>query len=186
MGFLEIVFSAIGLAMDAFAVSVCKGLSMFKMNWRKAFTIAIYFGFFQMIMPLLGFLLGMSFSEWIKAIDHWIAFFLLVFIGGKMIKESSDKTENVDDKVDFKTMSILAIATSIDALAIGITYAFLEVKNCMFSFLLIGIITFFISLLGVKIGNKFGNQYGNKAEMIGGLILIFIGIKILIEHTFFK
>ena len=183
MGFLETVFVAIGLAMDAFAVSVCKGLSMFKMNWKKAFIIAIYFGIFQMVMPLLGFLLGIGFSEWIEAIDHWIAFILLSFIGGKMIKESFDKSENLDDKVDFKTMSMLAIATSIDALAIGITYAFLDVKNCMFSFALIGIITFIISLFGVKIGNKFGIKYGNKAEMIGGLILIFIGVEILIEHT---
>ena len=183
MGFLETIFIAIGLAMDAFAVSVCKGLSMYKMNWKKAITIAIYFGIFQMVMPLLGFLLGIGFSEWIEAIDHWIAFILLAFIGGKMIKESFDKSENVDDKVDFKTMSMLAIATSIDALAIGITYAFLDVKNCMFSFLLIGIITFIISLLGVIIGNKFGTKYGNKAEMLGGLILIFIGTKILIEHT---
>ena len=183
MGFLETVLVAIGLAMDAFAVSVCKGLSMFKMNWRKAFTIAIYFGFFQFVMPLLGFLLGMGFSECIETIDHWIAFILLTFIGAKMIKESFDKSENIDDKVEFKTMSVLAIATSIDALAIGITYAFLDVKNCMFSFALIGIITFIISLFGVKIGNKFGTKYGNKAEMIGGLILIFIGVKILIEHT---
>ena len=185
MGFLETIFIAIGLAMDAFAVSVCKGLSMFKMNWKKAFTIAIYFGIFQMVMPLLGFFLGIGFSEWIEAIDHWIAFVLLAFIGWKMIKESFDKSENVDDKVDFKTMSMLAIATSIDALAIGITYAFLDVKNCMFSFSLIGIITFIISLMGVIIGNKFGTKYGNKAEMVGGLILIFIGTKILIQHTIF-
>ena len=183
MGFLETVFIAIGLAMDAFAVSVCKGLSMFKMNWKKAFVIAIYFGVFQMAMPLLGFLLGIGFSEWIEIIDHWIAFILLSLIGVKMIKESFDKSENVDDKVDFKTMSMLAIATSIDALAIGITYAFLDVKNCIFSFALIGIITFAISLFGVKIGNKFGVKYGNKAELVGGLILIFIGTKILIEHT---
>ena len=183
MGFLETVFIAIGLAMDAFAVSVCKGLSMFKMNWKKSFVIAIYFGVFQMVMPLLGFLLGIGFSEWIETIDHWIAFILLSFIGVKMIKESFDKSENVDDKVDFKSMSMLAIATSIDALAIGITYAFLNVKNCMFSFSLIGIITFIISLLGVIIGNKFKTKYGTKAEMIGGLILIFIGSKILIEHT---
>ena len=183
MGFLETIFIAIGLAMDAFAVSVCKGLSMFKMNWKKAFVIAIYFGVFQMAMPLLGFLLGIGFSEWIETIDHWIAFILLSFVGVKMIKESFNKTENVDDKVDLKTMSMLAIATSIDALAIGITYAFLDVKNCIFSFILIGAITFVISLLGVKIGNTFGTKYGNKAELGGGLILIFIGTKILIEHT---
>lgn len=182
MGFLETIFIAIGLAMDAFAVSVCKGLSMFKMNWKKAFIIAMYFGLFQTIMPLAGFLLGIGFREWIEAIDHWIVFILLSFIGGKMIKESLNKSENVDDKVDFKTMWMLAIATSIDALAVGITYAFLEVKNCIFSFILIGVITFIISLFGVKIGNRFGTKYGNRAEFIGGVILIFIGMKILAEH----
>ena len=183
MGFLETFFIGMGLAMDAFAVSVCKGLSMFKMNWKNAFIIAIYFGLFQTLMPIIGFLLGIGFSEWIGTIDHWIAFVLLEFIGGKMINESLKKSENVDDKVDFKTMCMLAIATSIDALAVGITYAFLEVKNCMFSFIIIGIITFIISLIGVKIGNKFGTKYGNKAEFIGGVILIFIGVKILAEHT---
>ena len=168
--------------MDAFAVSVCKGLSMSRMDWKKAFIIAMYFGFFQMIMPLIGFLLGAGFSEWIEQIDHWIAFILLGFIGGKMLKESFEKTENLNDGVDYKTMLGLGIATSIDALAVGITYAFLDAKNCMLSFFLIGIITFVISLCGVKIGNKFGNLYGSKAELIGGLILIFIGVKILVEH----
>ena len=186
MGFLETFFIAISLAMDAFAVSVCKGLSMLKMNWKKAYTIAIYFGFFQMVMPFLGFLLGIGFINYINTLDHWIAFILLTFIGEKMIIESFNTTEYIDDKIDFKTMLMLAIATSIDALAIGITYAFLDVKNCMFSFALIGIITFIISLLGVKIGNKFGTKYGNKAEMIGGLILVFIGMKILIQHTVFN
>lgn len=183
MGITETIFIGIGLAMDAFAVSVCKGLSMNKMDWKKSFIIAMYFGFFQMIMPLIGFLLGAGFSEWIEEVDHWIAFILLTFIGGKMIKESLGKTENLNDSVDYKTMVGLGIATSIDALAVGITYAFLEAKNCMISFLLIGFITFVISLCGVKAGNKFGNLYGSKAELIGGMILIFIGAKTLIEHV---
>lgn len=182
MGIIETFFIGVGLAMDAFAVSVCKGLSMSKMDWKKSFTIALYFGFFQMIMTLIGFWLGAGFSEWIEQIDHWIAFILLGFIGGKMIKESFGKLENLNDSVDLKTMIGLGIATSIDALAVGITYAFLDAKNCFFSFFLIGIITFAISLCGVKIGNKFGNLYGRKAELCGGLILIFIGVKILVEH----
>lgn len=182
MGILETIFISVGLAMDAFAVAICKGLSMKKMNWKNAFIIAMYFGIFQMSMPMIGYVLGYGFSEWIKDIDHWIAFLLLGFIGIKMIKEAFDKEENINYKVDFNTMVMLAIATSIDALAIGITYAFLDAKNIMFSFVLIGVITFIISLIGVKIGNKFGDKYGRKAELIGGLILVFIGIKILLEH----
>lgn len=183
MGLIETVFIAIGLAMDAFAVSVCKGLSMKKMSWKKAGIIALYFGTFQMLMPLVGYILGTSFSDLLEKIDHWIAFILLVFIGGKMIKEAFSKEESLNDKVDFNTMVLLAIATSIDALAVGITYAFLEASNVFSSFALIGIITFVISLFGVKIGNRFGNKYGNKAELVGGLILVFIGFKILLEHT---
>ena len=183
MGIVETIFIGIGLAMDALAVSVCKGLSMSRMDWKKSFIIALYFGFFQMIMPFIGFLLGVGFSERIEKLDHWIVFILLCFIGGKMIKESFTKDEILNDSVDYKTMLGLGIATSIDALAVGITYAFLDAKNCMFSFLLIGIITFVISLCGVTIGNKFGNKYGKKAELIGGLILIFIGVKILVEHV---
>lgn len=182
MGILETMFIGVGLAMDAFAVAICKGLSMRKMDWKKAAIIAAYFGFFQMIMPILGYLLGTGFSEWIESIDHWIAFTLLAFIGGKMIKESFDKVEVINDKVDFNTMIMLAIATSIDALAVGITYAFLEAKNIMGAFSLIGIITFVTSLLGVNLGNKFGDKYGSKAEVMGGLILIFIGAKILVQH----
>ena len=183
MGLLETVFIAVGLAMDAFAVSICKGLSMKKLNWKKAIIIAIYFGVFQMLMPIVGYIVGISFSELLEKIDHWIAFILLVFIGGKMIRETFTKEESLNSKVDFNTMIILALATSIDALAVGITYAFLEVRNIIFSFGFIGIITFIISFLGVIIGNKFGSKYGNKAELIGGLILIFMGIKILLEHT---
>lgn len=183
MGLLETIFVSVSLAMDAFAVAICKGLSMKEMNWKNAFVIAIYFGVFQMSMPIVGYVLGSGFSDWIKDIDHWIAFILLSFIGIKMITEAFDKEEQINDKVDFNTMVMLAIATSIDALAIGITYAFLNAKNIMFSFVLIGAITFIVSLIGVKIGNKFGDKYGRKAELIGGFILVFIGIKILVEHT---
>ena len=182
MGVLETIFIGIGLAMDAFAVSICKGLAMKKMNWKKAIIIAMYFGCFQMSMPLIGYILSTSFSDLIKKIDHWIAFVLLGLIGVKMIKEAYSKEEKVNDKVDFNTMILLAVATSIDALAVGITYAFLNANNIFGLFALIGIITFLISLVGVKIGNKFGGKYGNNAEIIGGVILIIIGIKILAEH----
>ena len=183
MNLVETIFIGIGLAMDAFAVSICKGLSMFKMSWRKAIKIGLYFGIFQMMMPIIGYLLGIRFAGFVEKIDHWLAFILLGFIGIKMIKESFSEEENTDDKVDFRTMTILAIATSIDALAIGITYAFLETNNILMSFSIIGLITFVICIYGVLIGNKFGNKYGSKAEFVGGLILLFIGIKILIEHT---
>ena len=164
MGIVEIILIAVGLAMDAFAVSVCKGLSMKKMDWKKAIIIGLYFGIFQGGMPLIGYMLGIGFEESIKFIDHWIAFILLSFIGINMIKEalSKDEDDEVDDKVDFKTMIILAIATSIDALAVGITFA--------------------ISCIGVKLGNVFGNKYESKAEIIGGITLILIGLKILLEH----
>lgn len=182
MGILEIILISIGLAMDAFAVSVCKGLSMKKMNWQKALIIAGYFGVFQGAMPVLGYLLGIGFEDIVTSVDHWIAFVLLGFIGGKMIKEAFDKNdENSSDSVDFKTMIVLAIATSIDALAVGITFAFLNV-NIIFSALCIGIITFIISVLGVKIGNVFGDKYEKRAELVGGIILVGLGIKILVEH----
>lgn len=186
MGILETVFIAIGLAMDAFAVAICKGLSMKKMSWKKAAIIATYFGVFQMLMPNLGYILGIGFEDLIERIDHWIAFILLGFIGYRMIKESFGKEENFDDKIDFKTMFWLALATSIDALAVGITYAFLEASNVLFSFLLIGIITFFITLFGVKVGNRFGNKYGKNAGFAGGIILIIIGAKILTEHLILR
>ena len=184
MSFVETIFISISLAMDAFAVSICKGLSMKKMNWKSAIIIGLYFGFFQMFMPMIGFILGVGFSDLVVKIDHWIAFFLLVTIGVKMIKEAFDSEDVVNDKTDVNTMIVLAIATSIDALAVGITYAFLEVKNIWMSFAFIGIITFVLSIIGVKIGNKFGDKLGKKAEILGGLMLIIIGIKILIEHIF--
>ena len=182
MGLFEICFIGIGLAMDAFAVSICKGLSMKIFNKRKALKIGLYFGFFQAIMPMSGFYLVSNFQEFVVNIDHWIAFILLAIIGGKMIKESFElKSEDLNDDVDVKTMLLLAVATSIDALAVGITFAFLD-TNIYISVLLIGIITLILSLIGVKIGNKFGAKFQNKAEIIGGAILILIGLKILLEH----
>ena len=182
MGLFEVIVISIGLAMDAFAVSVCKGLSMKKINWKNAIIIALYFGVFQAFMPILGYILGTSFNEVVKNVDHWIAFILLLAIGLNMIKESrDDELEKRNDKIDFKTMVVLAIATSIDALAVGITFAFLE-TNVMLSVIIIGIITFILSIIGVKIGNKFGDKFQNKAELTGGIILILIGLKILLEH----
>lgn len=182
MGILEIILLGIGLAMDAFAVSICKGLSMKRMNWKNAIIIAFYFGVFQAIMPSIGYFLGTTFESFVTAVDHWIAFILLSFIGGNMIKESFDnEDEKKNDRVDFKTMVVLAIATSIDALAVGITFAFFDV-NVIVAVSIIGVITFFISLLGVKVGNKFGDKYQNKAELMGGILLVLLGIKILVEH----
>ena len=185
MGSIEIILISLGLAMDAFAVAICKGLSIKKIDWKKALIIALYFGFFQAIMPVIGYFLGTTFESFVVQIDHWIAFFLLAFIGGNMIKESfDDELEKCNDDVSFKTMIILAIATSIDALAVGITFALLR-THLILSVVTIGAITFGISLLGVKIGNKFGNKYQNKAECTGGLLLILLGTKILLEHLGF-
>ena len=168
--------------MDAFAVAICKGLSMSKMNWKKASIIGLYFGGFQALMPLVGYLLGINFQEKITSIDHWIAFLLLGIIGINMIKEAISKdSEKQNDSIKFKDMLILAVATSIDALAVGITFAFLKV-NILLAISLIGIITFIISVFGVKIGNLFGDKYEKKAEFAGGIILILLGIKILLEH----
>lgn len=171
--------------MDAFAVSICKGLSMQKMNRKNALVIGLYFGGFQGIMPFLGYLLGSRFQDAIASYDHWIAFILLAVIGGNMIKESMDKElENLDSSVAFKDMVILAIATSIDALAVGVTFAFLKVQIVpAVSF--IGVITFFLSVVGVKVGTIFGSRYKSKAEFVGGFILLLIGAKILVEHLFF-
>lgn len=182
MSIIEVLLIAIGLAMDAFAVSVCKGISLTKMSWKKAIIVGLYFGIFQALMPVIGYFLGTSFESLVTQIDHWIAFVLLSLIGLNMLQEAfSKKEENFNEYVDFKTMIVLAIATSIDALAIGITFAFLK-TNILISALIIGIITFTVCILGVKIGNKFGDKYEKKAEIVGGLILIFLGIKILTEH----
>lgn len=188
MGVLELSFMGIGLAMDAFAVSVCKGLAMRKVNKKQCFVIALFFGGFQAIMPLIGWLLGNQFAEKISSIDHWVAFVLLLYIGGKMIIESireKDETvevEQMDPPLDIKELFILAIATSIDALAVGITFSFLSV-NIVQAVSIIGIVTFILSGIGVFAGNIFGNKYKSKAEFAGGLILVLLGIKILLEHT---
>lgn len=182
MGFLEILLIGVGLAMDAFAVSVCKGLAMKKLDKKKAIIVGFYFGLFQGGMPVLGYFLGSTFESLITQIDHWIAFILLSFIGGNMLKESlSKECETSNDKVDFKTMLPIAVATSIDALAIGITFAFLNV-NIVVASLVIGIITFILSMIGVILGKKVGCKYKNKAEAVGGIILILMGLKILLEH----
>lgn len=164
--------------MDAFAVAVSKGLSM-KKNYKKSFIIAFYFGFFQGLMPLIGYFLGFSFENVVTKIDHYIAFTLLTIIGLSMILEKNE--EEMDNKIDVKTMLLLSIATSIDALAVGVTFAFLDV-NIVLSIFTIGIITFFISFLGVLIGNNFGNKLKNKAQIFGGIILILTGLKTLLEH----
>lgn len=182
MSLIELLLISIGLAMDAFAVSICKGLSIKSFAFKKGILIGLYFGVFQGFMPLIGYLLGTSFEDVITSVDHWIAFVVLSLIGLNMIYESfSNDKESYNDKVDFKTMIPFAIATSIDALAVGITFAFLKV-NILISVLLIGIITFILSFIGVKIGNKFGNKFDKKAQIIGGIILIIIGLKILFEH----
>jgi putative Mn2+ efflux pump MntP len=182
MTIIEILFIAVSLAADAFAVSVIKGLSMKKYSIKKGLIVGTYFGIFQGIMPIIGYLLGTTFNQLIISIDHWIAFVLLCSIGANMIRESfSIDTANENDKVDFKTMFPLSIATSIDALAIGITFSFLKV-NILISSIIITIITFITSTIGSKVGFLFGNKYKNKAIFLGGIILIIIGINILLEH----
>ena len=185
MSLFELFLLAIGLSMDAFAVAICTGLSMQQFNQKHAAIIALYFGAFQALMPAIGYLLGSRFQQSITAYDHWIAFILLALIGGNMVKESFDhETETSSPSIHFKEMLILAIATSIDALAVGVTFAFLQV-SLIPAVSTIGIITFLISVLGVKVGNVFGTKYKSKAEFTGGFILILIGGKILIEHLFF-
>ena len=171
MGLIELFLIAVGLSMDAFAVSVCKGLAMPKCTFKKAAIVGLWFGGFQALMPAIGYVLGAQFQEAIASIDHWIAFVLLALIGGNMIHEALDNDEEeADASLDVKTMFLLAVATSIDALAIGITFAFLKV-NIIPAVCFIGIVTFIISFAGVKIGNVFGARYKNKAEIVGGIIL---------------
>lgn len=182
MQIIEIILIGLGLGMDAFAVAICKGLSMKKMSWQKAIIIGVYFGFFQALMPVLGYCLGSKFQKIVTAIDHWIVFILLWLIGSNMLKESFNEIgQNHNDDISFNTMFTLAIATSIDALAVGITFAFLNV-NVNLAAILIGIITLNLSIIGVKIGNYFGDKYEKKAQMMGGTILIIIGVKILLDH----
>lgn len=199
MSLFELFFISVGLSMDAFAVSVCTGLSMRKASLNKSLTVGLYFGIFQAVMPLIGYLMGAQFADSIVSFDHWIAFLLLCFIGGKMIKDGLTKEGcpdveggcTIKDKVcpnteevplEFKKMLPLAIATSIDALAVGISFAFLKV-NIVPAVSFIGVITLLLSMSGVKIGNVFGSKFKSKAELAGGIILILIGTKILLEHT---
>lgn len=187
MGFFDLIVIAVALSMDAFAVSVCKGLSVQRIKPKHVITVGAYFGGFQALMPTIGYLLGKQFESMITSFDHWIAFVLLAIIGANMIREAVGDDdcdcgcEEANASFSFKTMFPLAIATSIDALAIGVTFAFLRV-NIIQAVLLIGITTFGLSAVGMKIGNVFGTKYKSKAEIVGGVILILLGLKILIEH----
>ena len=186
MGYIEILLTGVALAMDAFAVSICKGIKMKKLMLSHLVIIAIFFGGFQMLMPLIGWLLGSQFVQFIEPIDHWIAFALLAFIGVKMAIESFKKDEEdecgcCNDKLDVKELFILAIATSIDALAVGITFAMYDNVNIVSSISIIGIVTFVICCGGVVIGHKFGAKFKSKAELLGGIVLVAIGLKLLIE-----
>ncbi len=182
MGLIELIVIAVGLSMDAFAVAVCKGLSNKTVCKRDLALTGLWFGGFQALMPTVGYLLGKQFEQYIVAVDHWIAFVLLGLIGGNMIKEAlSKEEESVNASFCCKAMLPLAVATSIDALAVGVTFAFLKV-NIALAVLLIGVITFFCSAVGVKIGNVFGAKFKSKAELAGGIVLIGMGVKILIEH----
>ncbi len=182
MPFLTLFITAVGLSMDAFAVAMCKGLSLRRFRLRDGLLVGTYFGIFQAVMPLIGYFLGINFAGLIELYDHWIAFILLCFLGLKMLYEAlGKKDEEADDALDFKTMAVLAVATSIDALAVGISFAVLQVE-ILPAVLLIGCTTFLFSAAGVKIGSVFGEKFKTGAEVCGGIILIGIGIKILAEH----
>jgi putative Mn2+ efflux pump MntP len=180
MNLMELFLLAVGLSMDAFAVSICKGLSLGKIKVKHMLIAGGWFGGFQALMPLVGYFLGSIFAEMITKFDHWIAFILLAFIGGNMIKEAFGKEEEVEPSMDVKTMLLMAIATSIDALAVGVTFAFLKV-SIVPAVTFIGVVTFVFSAVGVKIGSVFGTKYKAKAEFFGGVVLILIGLKILLE-----
>lgn len=186
MGIVELLLIAVGLSMDAFAVSICKGLGMKKVNLKVAFALALFFGGFQALMPLIGWALGSQFLWLISPIDHWIAFVLLAVIGGKMLWEALHDEEGEDngkpaDKIDLGEFFILAVATSIDALAVGISFAALAV-DIVPSILIIGVVTFCFTIAGVFVGNFFGSRYEKPASIVGGVVLILIGLKILLEH----
>lgn len=181
MSFMGLFLIAVGLSMDAFAVSICKGLSLQKLQLRHTLLAGLYFGGFQALMPAVGYLLGVQFEQFITNIDHWIAFILLLVIGGKMLQESRGEVEELDDSFSMRSMLILAVATSIDALAMGVTFAFLKV-NIIAAVLFIGITTFMFSAIGINIGYVFGARFKAKAEMAGGLILVLMGFKILLGH----
>ena len=183
---LEIFLIGIGLSMDAFAVSICKGLSVGRVNFKHMVIAGLWFGGFQALMPLIGYLLGSTFEQYVTSIDHWIAFILLSVIGANMIKESFGKDgEKQNASFSFMSMLMVAVATSIDALAVGITFAFLQV-NIWLAIAVIGCTTFVISAAGIKVGSSFGAKYKSKAEFFGGAVLICLGIKILVEHLFFS
>lgn len=186
MNWFDLFVIAVGLSMDAFAVSVCKGLAVPRVGKRHVMTVGIYFGGFQALMPLIGYLLGRQFESMITSVDHWIAFVLLAVIGGNMAREAlgGGEEEEPDGSFDFRTMLPLAVATSIDALAVGVTFAFLNV-SIIPAVLLIGATTFALSAGGLQVGNVFGTRYKSKAELVGGIILICLGGKILVEHLFF-
>jgi putative Mn2+ efflux pump MntP len=177
----DIFIIALGLSMDAFAVAISIGLSMWKMSYKRAVLTGLFFGGFQALMPVLGFFLGTQFKDYVTSIDHWIAFLLLLAIGLKMIHESRQEENRMKDYLTLRSLTVLAVATSIDALAVGVTLAFLSV-NIINAVAIIGITTFFLSIAGVKIGNVFGAKYKSKAELAGGAILILIGLRILLEH----
>ena len=182
MGFWELFILAVGLSMDAFAVSICKGLSSGKASLSNMGACGLWFGGFQGLMPLFGYLLASLFADFIRSVDHWVAFALLGFIGVNMIREAlSKEEEEADPSLSFKTMLVMAIATSIDAMAVGISFAFLDVQIVP-AVTLIGVITFALSALGVKLGAAFGCRFKSKAELAGGVILILIGLRILLEH----
>lgn len=186
MGFIELALIAVGLSMDAFAVAICKGLGMKRLNVRQAFVIALFFGGFQALMPAIGWALGTQFEALITPVDHWIAFVLLALIGGNMLKESfgkddDERAEAADAKLDLRELTMLAVATSIDALAVGITFAFLRVAIAPAAGL-VGITTFVLSFAGVVVGHRFGARYEKAATAVGGVVLILIGCKILLAH----
>lgn len=181
MSLIELFILAVGLSMDAMAVAVCKGLSVQNLKVRHAVITGLYFGGFQALMPLIGYFLGRQFRSYIVTIDHWIAFALLVLIGANMIKESFGKAEEVNASFSPRAMLPMAVATSIDALAVGVTFAFLEVRIAP-AVTFIGVITFALSMLGVWIGHLFGAKFKCKAERVGGIVLILMGTKILLDH----
>ena len=185
MGIAELLILAVGLSMDAMAVSICKGLAMKKATVRAGVTCGLWFGGFQALMPLIGFSLGALFADAIEAFDHWVAFGLLVIIGVNMLKEALEKGEAcAANSADFgvKTMFVMAVATSIDALAVGVSLAMAGIDNIFLAVGLIGLMTFLLSALGVKLGSVFGSRYEKKAQIAGGIILICLGVKILLEH----
>lgn len=184
MSILDLLLIAIGLSMDAFAVSICKGLALRKISWKSCAICGLWFGGFQALMPLLGYLVGYNFQSLVTGFDHWIAFILLTLIGGNMLREAfgHDEEEEVDASLGFKTMLLLAIATSIDALAVGVTFALLPGVNIVAAVSFIGCTTFVLSAAGLKVGNVFGLKYKSRAELTGGIILILMGCKILLEH----